>query len=121
MMASYFPEFAIFAAVTGISNAPGTHAAVIFSSSTPCRTSPSTAPPSSLFTIISLNLDATIPTFIPCGATTFPSKTLISFISLTSCYIVNSSSHTISYNFIHARMMLLSENDMVELLYLFII
>lgn len=43
-------------------------------------TSPSTAPPSSLFTIISLKRAATIAAFIPFLATTFPSNTLISFM-----------------------------------------
>ena len=37
-----------------LERSPGTQAAVIFSSSTPWRTSPSTAPPKSLFTMISL-------------------------------------------------------------------
>ena len=60
------------------------HAAVMFSSSTPCLTSPSTAPPNNLFTMISLNLAATIPTFIPSGATTFPSTKLICLIFSSS-------------------------------------
>ena len=67
----------IVGATSGYDEILATHAAVMFSSSTPWRTSPSTAPPSSLLTIISLNLEATIPTFIPSGATTFPSNTLI--------------------------------------------
>ena len=40
----YVWDNAIFFATNGISNAPGTHARVISSSLTPCRTKPSLAP-----------------------------------------------------------------------------
>ena len=100
MIASYLPDFAMADAATGISNAPGTQAAVIFSSSTPWRTSPSTAPPKSLFTMISLKREATIPTFMPSGATTFPSNTLISFmmILLFLCFLLFRSLHNYMQN-----------------------
>ena len=76
MTASYFPLFAIFFAMSGISNAPGTHATSMFSSGTSCLTSPSFAPPKSFDVINSLNLATTIPTLIP-SCVIFPSITFI--------------------------------------------
>ena len=60
MIASYFPDFAAFFAISGISNAPGTHATSIFSSATSCLVRPSSAPSTSFDTINSLNLAATM-------------------------------------------------------------
>src|SRR5699024_12434570 len=72
----YAPSSANFLTASGISNAPGTHITVIFSSVTPCRLNVSVAPSNNLLVINSLKRATTIPTFssVP---TAFPSITFM--------------------------------------------
>src|SRR5699024_9433358 len=72
----YAPSSANFLAASGISNAPGTHITVIFSSVTPCRLNVSVAPSNNLLVINSLKRATTIPTFSSVS-TAFPSITFI--------------------------------------------
>ena len=64
MTASYLPLSAILESTSGISNAPGTQATEMSSGFTPWRSRPSSQPLSSLETMNSLNLAATMPIFM---------------------------------------------------------
>ena len=65
MTASYCPDSAIFLAMRGISNDPGTDATVTSSSRTPCLLNAAFAPSSRRDVMKSLNVAQTMPTRSP--------------------------------------------------------